>query len=261
MEGLESVATGLRGRVGRALRLRIAPHITFRQDESIARASRIETLLAGLQAGARRRCRRRRTAARPKEPTTAAEGLLLVDKPAGVSSHDVVAVARRALAESESGTPARSIRSRPDCSCSCIGRATRLVRYVRATSRRYTTPIVRFGAETDTEDPDGASCAKPRCRPARDRGGRARASPARSSRCRPPIPPSTSTASARTTLARAGRAVALAPVTVTVHVRAGRVRGRRTGVARAACACRAPAAPTCARWPATSRAPRRAPRT
>jgi|ERR1019366_2291232 ribosome-binding factor A len=49
MEGLESVATGLRGRVGRALRLRIAPHITFRQDDSIARASRIETLLAGLK--------------------------------------------------------------------------------------------------------------------------------------------------------------------------------------------------------------------
>jgi ribosome-binding factor A len=51
MAGLESVATGLRGRVGRALRLRIAPQITFRQDESIARASRIETLLAGLRPG------------------------------------------------------------------------------------------------------------------------------------------------------------------------------------------------------------------
>ena len=49
MTGLESVAVGLRGRVGRALHLRIAPHITFRQDESIARASRIETLLAGLK--------------------------------------------------------------------------------------------------------------------------------------------------------------------------------------------------------------------
>jgi ribosome-binding factor A len=49
MSGLESVATGLRGRVGRALHLRIAPHITFRQDESIARASRIETLLASLK--------------------------------------------------------------------------------------------------------------------------------------------------------------------------------------------------------------------
>ena len=41
-EGLASVATHLRSRVGRALRLRLAPEITFRPDESIARASRIE---------------------------------------------------------------------------------------------------------------------------------------------------------------------------------------------------------------------------
>jgi ribosome-binding factor A len=49
MAGLESVANGLRGPVGRALSLRIAPHITFREDESIARATRIESLLAGLK--------------------------------------------------------------------------------------------------------------------------------------------------------------------------------------------------------------------
>ena len=49
MEGLASVATGLRGRVGRALRLRIAPHITFRNDDSVARAARIETLLESLK--------------------------------------------------------------------------------------------------------------------------------------------------------------------------------------------------------------------
>ena len=49
MEGLASVATGLRGRVGRALKLRLAPVITFRQDDSIARAARIESLLASVK--------------------------------------------------------------------------------------------------------------------------------------------------------------------------------------------------------------------
>jgi ribosome-binding factor A len=49
MTGLQSVALGLRGRVGRALKLRVAPHINFKQDESIARAARIETLLSGLR--------------------------------------------------------------------------------------------------------------------------------------------------------------------------------------------------------------------
>lgn len=45
-EGLENVATHLRGRVGRALRLRVAPEIEFRNDESIAHAAHIEQLLA-----------------------------------------------------------------------------------------------------------------------------------------------------------------------------------------------------------------------
>jgi ribosome-binding factor A len=49
LEGLASVAHGLRGRVGRALQLRIAPHINFRVDDSVARAAKIETLLASLR--------------------------------------------------------------------------------------------------------------------------------------------------------------------------------------------------------------------
>ena len=49
MEGLSSVASSLRGRVGRALKLRLAPAITFKQDETVARAARIETLLASIK--------------------------------------------------------------------------------------------------------------------------------------------------------------------------------------------------------------------
>lgn len=45
LEGLNAVAPHMRGRVGQALRLRLAPGITFRLDESVARAARIETLL------------------------------------------------------------------------------------------------------------------------------------------------------------------------------------------------------------------------
>jgi ribosome-binding factor A len=44
-EGLASVAHHLRTRIGRALRLRIAPEIEFKQDRSVAYAARIETLL------------------------------------------------------------------------------------------------------------------------------------------------------------------------------------------------------------------------
>lgn len=45
-EGLASVAHHLRSLLGKSLRLRNAPEIHFKLDESIARASRIEELLA-----------------------------------------------------------------------------------------------------------------------------------------------------------------------------------------------------------------------
>ena len=48
-EGLASTAGYLRSRVGRALRLRVAPEILFREDDSIARAARIESLLAEIR--------------------------------------------------------------------------------------------------------------------------------------------------------------------------------------------------------------------
>lgn len=50
-DGLASVATHLRSRVGRALRLRLAPEISFHLDDSLARAARIESLLAQLKDG------------------------------------------------------------------------------------------------------------------------------------------------------------------------------------------------------------------
>ena len=49
LDGLASVAGHLRSRIGRALRLRLAPEVSFKLDESIARAARIESLLAQIQ--------------------------------------------------------------------------------------------------------------------------------------------------------------------------------------------------------------------
>ncbi len=48
-QGLASTASHLRSRVARSLQLRVAPEIQFREDDSIARAARIETLLAGIK--------------------------------------------------------------------------------------------------------------------------------------------------------------------------------------------------------------------
>ena len=50
-EGLASTASHLFSRFGRALRFRASPEIHFREDESVARAARIESLLADIKSG------------------------------------------------------------------------------------------------------------------------------------------------------------------------------------------------------------------
>jgi ribosome-binding factor A len=49
LAGLASAAGHLRAHIGRALQLRVAPTIAFKFDESVARAARIETLLASIR--------------------------------------------------------------------------------------------------------------------------------------------------------------------------------------------------------------------
>jgi ribosome-binding factor A len=49
MTALGELAPSLRGPIGRALRLRAAPELSFRTDQSVAYAARIETLLSQLR--------------------------------------------------------------------------------------------------------------------------------------------------------------------------------------------------------------------
>ena len=51
LEGLQSAAAHLRARLGRSLRLRFAPELSFQSDASVARAARIETLLEQIRDG------------------------------------------------------------------------------------------------------------------------------------------------------------------------------------------------------------------
>jgi ribosome-binding factor A len=46
IEALTSMTAHLRSRLAKSLRLRVAPEVSFKLDESVARAARIETLLA-----------------------------------------------------------------------------------------------------------------------------------------------------------------------------------------------------------------------
>lgn len=85
----------------------------------------------------------------------APDGLLLVDKPAGVTSHDVVNAARRALGEKRIGHGGTLDPFATGLLVLLVGRATRLLQWVHDEPKVYEA-LVRFGAETDTEDLGGA---------------------------------------------------------------------------------------------------------
>ena len=94
-------------------------------------------------------------------------GALLVDKPSGPTSHDIVAFARRGAEDAErSATPARSIRSRPACSSLLVGHATRLSQFLVTDEKEYLADI-RLGLATDTYDAQGSSRLRGASREAR----------------------------------------------------------------------------------------------
>jgi tRNA pseudouridine55 synthase len=87
-----------------------------------------------------------------REATT--DGLLLVDKPAGVTSHDVVLAARRAFGESRIGHAGTLDPFATGLLVLLLGRATRLLPHLDGVPKEYEATIA-LGRETDTDDLHG----------------------------------------------------------------------------------------------------------
>ena len=83
------------------------------------------------------------------------DGVLPVDKPAGPTSHDVVARARRALRIRRIGHTGTLDPFATGLLLLCIGRATRIAEYLTGLDKRYSTRV-RLGISTDTHDHTGA---------------------------------------------------------------------------------------------------------
>jgi tRNA pseudouridine55 synthase len=81
-------------------------------------------------------------------------GLLVVDKPAGPTSHDIVAAMRRTLGESRIGHTGTLDPGASGVLPLVIGSATRLARFLSAHDKGYDASI-RLGVETDTYDATG----------------------------------------------------------------------------------------------------------
>jgi len=86
--------------------------------------------------------------------TPAAEGLLLVDKPSGMTSHDAVDVERRLLGTRKVGHAGTLDPMATGLLVLGVGRATRLLRYLGDLPKTYAA-TGRLGEETDTLDAEG----------------------------------------------------------------------------------------------------------
>jgi len=94
-------------------------------------------------------------------------GVLAVDKPQGVTSHDVVATARRALRCKTIGHTGTLDPMATGVLPLVCGKATRLARFLTASDKEYEV-VARFGVATDSYDITGRVTAESAERPTRE---------------------------------------------------------------------------------------------
>ena len=82
------------------------------------------------------------------------DGLLIIDKPAGPTSHDVVSRMRRLLREKRIGHCGTLDPAATGVLLLVVGRATRLSQFLSASDKSYEA-VVRLGFATDTADAEG----------------------------------------------------------------------------------------------------------
>ena len=92
------------------------------------------------------------------------DGVLVVDKAEGPTSHDVVKFARRALGESRIGHTGTLDPMATGVLPLVIGRATRLAQFLTASDKTYEAAVT-FGRTTDTSDATGKTTATSEQRP------------------------------------------------------------------------------------------------
>lgn len=88
------------------------------------------------------------------------DGILLIDKPAGFTSHDVVARVRKIMGTRRVGHTGTLDPFATGLLVLCLNRATRLVQFLAGEDKEYQA-VARFGFATDTGDLTGQPLADP----------------------------------------------------------------------------------------------------
>ena len=99
----------------------------------------------------------------PRGAVPASDGILLVDKPQGLTSHDVVGATRRLAATRKVGHAGTLDPMATGLLLLGVGRATRFLTYLVGADKTYAATI-RLGLETTTEDAEGEVTAAHGCR-------------------------------------------------------------------------------------------------
>lgn len=87
------------------------------------------------------------------------DGILIIDKPAGLTSHDVVARVRRILRERRVGHTGTLDPFATGVLVLLLGRATRLAQFLSGANKEYEA-VIRFGYATETGDCEGVPHSK-----------------------------------------------------------------------------------------------------
>jgi tRNA pseudouridine55 synthase len=148
---------------------------------------------------------------------TTVHGALVVHKPAGPSSHDIVVCARRALGVRRIGHTGTLDPQASGVLALVVGQATRLAKYLTGSDKAYLATL-RFGVTTDTYDSAGTIVATRDTAPSREDVERALARFVGTfDQTPPPFSAKMVDGERAYALARAGRAVAPPASTVTAH--------------------------------------------
>lgn len=89
-------------------------------------------------------------------------GVLNIDKPGGMTSHDVIARVRRLLRQQRVGHAGTLDPMATGVLVVCLGRATRIIEYLSDTRKAYRA-IIHLGVVTDTWDAEGTVLATHAC--------------------------------------------------------------------------------------------------